>query len=174
MEARVHPTMIPASWPLAAVAGVFNAILVTGDAVGEQMFYGRGAGQMPTASAVWSDVLEIARRAAHAHEAQPEDFPLAAEGGPGIRPVRQARVGRTTSGSWPRTARAPWPRWPASWAAMTSRIASVIQKGRGGSSAVPVVMMTHEAVEGQVQDALAEIDQLPVVAQPTVRLRVEA
>ena len=50
---------------LAAVAGVFNAIFLTGDAVGDLMFYGRGAGQMPTASAVWSDVLEIARRVAH-------------------------------------------------------------------------------------------------------------
>ena len=50
----------------------------------------------------------------------------------------------------------------------------MLQKVRAEREAVPVVMMTHEAVEGQVQDALAEIDQLPVVAQPTVRLRVEA
>src|SRR4029077_21288439 len=65
VEARVHPTMIPAGSPLAAVAGVFNAVFLTGDAVGDLMFYGRGAGQMPTASAVWSDVLEISRRIAH-------------------------------------------------------------------------------------------------------------
>src|SRR5262249_51782174 len=65
VEARVHPTMIPASSPLAAVSGVFNAVFITGDAVGDLMFYGRGAGQLPTASAVWSDVLEIARRTAH-------------------------------------------------------------------------------------------------------------
>jgi homoserine dehydrogenase len=173
VEARVHPTMIPSSWPLAAVGGVFNAILVTGDAVGEQMFYGRGAGQMPTASAVWSDVLEIARRAAHAHEAQPEDFPLAAEGGPGIRPVREAR-----SAYYLRVMAQDRPGTLAQVAGILGRhdisIASVIQKGRGGSAAVPVVMMTHEAVEGHVQDALAEIDRLPVVAQPTVRLRVEA
>src|SRR5438552_5603305 len=60
VEARVHPTMIPAVSPLAAVSGVFNAVFITGDAVGDLMFYGRGAGQMPTASAVWSDILEIA------------------------------------------------------------------------------------------------------------------
>src|SRR3989449_625183 len=65
VEVRVHPTMIPASSPLAAVSGVFNAIFITGDAVGDLMFYGRGAGQLPTASAVWSDALEIARRIAH-------------------------------------------------------------------------------------------------------------
>ena len=65
LEARVHPTLIPAASPLAAVSGAFNAILVSGDAAGDQMFYGRGAGQMPTASAVWSDAIEIARRIAH-------------------------------------------------------------------------------------------------------------
>jgi len=62
LEARVHPTMIPASSPLAAVSGVFNAVFMTGDNVGNLMFYGRGAGQLPTASAVWSDALEIARQ----------------------------------------------------------------------------------------------------------------
>src|SRR5881296_1311467 len=65
VEVRVHPTMIPAASPLAAVSGVFNGIFLTGDAVGDLMFYGRGAGQMPTASAVLSDVIEIARRIAH-------------------------------------------------------------------------------------------------------------
>src|SRR3989440_261421 len=65
VEVRVHPTMIPAHSPLAAVSGVFNAIFITGDAVGDLMFYGRGAGQLPTASAVWADTLDIARRIAH-------------------------------------------------------------------------------------------------------------
>src|SRR5262249_56430572 len=65
VEVRVHPTMIPAASPLAAVSGVFNGIWLTGDAVGDLMFYGRGAGQMPTASALLSDVVEGARRIAH-------------------------------------------------------------------------------------------------------------
>lgn len=60
LEARVNPTMIPAGHPLASVNGVYNALLVQGDAVGDLMFYGRGAGQMPTASAVVSDILNIA------------------------------------------------------------------------------------------------------------------
>lgn len=60
LEARVNPTMIPADHPLASVNGVYNALLVQGDAVGDLMFYGRGAGQMPTASAIVSDVLNIA------------------------------------------------------------------------------------------------------------------
>src|SRR4030095_1020483 len=65
LEARVHPTMIPAASPMAAVSGVFNAVFITGDNVGDLMFYGRGAGQLPTASAIWSDTLDIARRVAH-------------------------------------------------------------------------------------------------------------
>src|SRR2546421_3242909 len=69
VEVRVHPTMIPASSPLAAVSGVFNAIFITGDAVGDLMFYGRGAGQLPTASAVWAGTLDIARRVAPDHPA---------------------------------------------------------------------------------------------------------
>ncbi|MGV3523950.1 MAG: homoserine dehydrogenase [Candidatus Sericytochromatia bacterium] len=60
LEARVNPTMIPADHPLASVNGVYNALMVRGDAVGDLMFYGRGAGQMPTASAVVSDILNIA------------------------------------------------------------------------------------------------------------------
>lgn len=60
MEARVHPTMIPHDHPLASVNGVYNALLVQGDAVGDLMFYGCGAGQMPTASSVVADILNIA------------------------------------------------------------------------------------------------------------------
>ena len=61
IEARVHPTMIPVDYPLADVDGVFNAIRLTGDFVGPVMFYGRGAGMEPTASAVVGDVMEISR-----------------------------------------------------------------------------------------------------------------
>ena len=75
VEVRVHPTMIPAASPLAAVSGVFNGIFMTGDAVGDLMFYGRGAGQMPTASAVVSDVVEIARRIAHGLPSLALDLP---------------------------------------------------------------------------------------------------
>src|SRR5262249_30418483 len=75
LEARVHPTMIPAGSPMAAVSGVFNAVFITGDNVGNLMFYGRGAGQLPTASAVWSDTLDIARRVVHGLPALDVDLP---------------------------------------------------------------------------------------------------
>jgi homoserine dehydrogenase len=62
IEARVHPTMVPVNYPLADVDGVFNAIRLTGDFVDTVMFYGRGAGMDPTASAVVGDVMAIARK----------------------------------------------------------------------------------------------------------------
>ncbi len=61
IEARVHPTMIPEAHPLAAVDGAYNAVLLHGDAVGSVMFYGLGAGMMPTASAVVGDIIDIFR-----------------------------------------------------------------------------------------------------------------
>lgn len=62
---RVHPTMLPKTHPLATVNDVFNAIFVNGDAIGEAMFFGRGAGRMPTASAVCGDVIDVARNILH-------------------------------------------------------------------------------------------------------------
>jgi homoserine dehydrogenase len=175
LEVRVHPTMIPASSPLAAVSGVFNAIFVGGDAVGDQMFYGRGAGQMPTASAVWSDVIEIARRIAYDHVVHPEDYPLLgglAAGGLRLRPMAEIR-----SAYYLCVTAQDRPGVLAQVAGILGRheisIASVIQKGRGQMAAVPVVMMTHEAREGNMRSALEEIDRLDVVAAPTVLLRVE-
>src|SRR5437773_3743765 len=92
VEARVHPTMIPAGSPLAAVAGVFNAIFITGDAVGDLMFYGRGAGQLPTASAIWADTLDIARRIAHGIPALALELPSAWRAGPNEGLARRHRA----------------------------------------------------------------------------------
>ena len=173
LEARVHPTMIPATSPLSAVSGVFNAIFLTGDAVGDQMFYGRGAGQMPTASAVWSDAIEIARRLAHGHGALPEDLPLLATDGLRLRPMEEI-----SSTYYLRVMMQDRPGVLSQVAGILGRhaisIASVIQKERHHVAAVPVVMMTHEAVERNMRAALEEIDRLPVVAGRTVMLRVEA
>lgn len=65
IDVRVHPAFIPSTHPLASVHDVFNAIYIKGDAVGETMFYGRGAGEMPTASAVVADVIDVARNIIH-------------------------------------------------------------------------------------------------------------
>lgn len=172
LEVRVHPTMIPADVPLAAVSGVFNAIFVSGDAVGDQMFYGRGAGQMPTASAVWSDIIEIARRLGAGHAALPQDLPVVGGSPMRLRPMEEIR-----SAYYLRVMALDKPGVLSQVAGVLGRhdisIASVIQKGREEAAAVPVVMMTHEARERDMREALAEIDRLAVVAGRTVMIRVE-
>jgi homoserine dehydrogenase len=171
VEARVHPTMIPSSSPLAAVSGVFNAVFITGDAVGDLMFYGRGAGQLPTASAVWSDVLEIARRIAHGIPALALELPSQGVAALPLRAmdtVRCAYYLRVTAQDRPGVLS----RVTGILGEHNISIASMIQKGRA-TEAVPVVMMTHEATERDIRAALGQIDRLPVVALPTGLIRVE-
>jgi homoserine dehydrogenase len=172
VEARVHPTMIPAVSPLAAVAGVFNAIFLTGDAVGDLMFYGRGAGQLPTASAVWSDVLEIARRVAHGIPSLALELPSVGPQPLALTPMDAIRccyylrvMARDRPGVLSRVA--------GILGDNDISIANVIQKGRATREAVPVVMLTHEARERDMRAALAAIDALPDVATATTMIRVE-
>jgi homoserine dehydrogenase len=172
VEVRVHPTMIPASSPLAAVSGVFNAIFVTGDAAGDLMFYGRGAGQMPTASAVWADTLGIARRIAHGIPALALELPSAGPAALPLKPMDAIRccyylrvMAQDRPGVLSRVA--------GILGDNDISIANVIQKGRGTREAVPVVMMSHEARERDMRQALAAIDRLPDVAAPTTMIRVE-
>jgi homoserine dehydrogenase len=173
LEARVHPTMIPASSPLAAVSGVFNAVFMTGDNVGNLMFYGRGAGQLPTASAVWSDALEIARREAHGIPALESDLPSLARHPLPLRPVEEIR-----SAYYLRVMALDRPGVLAQVAGILGQndisLVSVLQKERARTEAVPVVMMTHEARERDMRAALAAIDTLPVVASRSTMIRVEA
>ena len=172
LEARVHPTMIPQSSPLAAVSGVFNAVFITGDAVGDLMFYGRGAGQMPTASAIWSDVAEIARRLAYGLPALSLELPAPAVRRLPLRPMEEIR-----SAYYLRVMALDRPGVLSQVAGILGEhdisITSVLQKGRAAAEAVPVVMMTHEARERDMRRALAAIDRLPVVAPPTTMIRVE-
>jgi homoserine dehydrogenase len=174
LEARVHPTMIPAVSPLAAVSGVFNAVFMTGDNVGDLMFYGRGAGQLPTASAVWSDVLDIARRVAHGLPALAVDLPGSGAAALPIRPMDDIRTAY-----YLRVMALDRPGTLAQVAGHLGQhgisIVSVLQKRRAERhEAVPIVMMTHEARERDMRAALAAIDKLPVVASPTTMIRVEA
>jgi homoserine dehydrogenase len=172
VEARVHPTMILATSPLAAVSGVFNAVFITGDAVGDLMFYGRGAGQMPTASAIWSDALEIARRIAHGNRSLALELPSVGPGAPPLRAMDEIRCCY-----YLRVMALDRPGVLSRVAGLLGdndiSIANVIQKGRGTREAVPVVMLTHEARERGMRAALAAIDALPDVALPTTMIRVE-
>src|SRR5204862_5193889 len=172
VEVRVHPTMIPAGSPPAAVTGAFNAIFITGDAVGDLMFYGRGAGELPTASAVWADTLCIARRIAHDTPALALELPSA---GPTALPRKPMDAIRCCF--YLRVMAQDRPGVLSKVAGILGdnniSIANVIQKGRGKREAVPVVMLSHEARELDMRNALAAIDKLPDVAAATTMFRVE-
>jgi homoserine dehydrogenase len=173
IEVRVHPTMIRASSPLAAVSGVFNAVFITGDSVGDLMFYGRGAGEMPTASAVLSDTVEIATRLAHGIPALHFDLPAASQPTRPLVPMDDIR-----SAYYLRVMAADRPGVLSQVAGILGQndisIISVLQKERAVvAEAVPVVMMTHEASERDMRAALAAIDRLDVVASRTTMIRVE-
>ncbi len=173
IEVRVHPTLIPEDHLLASVGGVFNAVYIVGDATGSLMFYGRGAGQLPTASAVVSDVVEIAQNILYQRPSRPSHIPAIAGEGLKIRPMDEVRTRyylRVMAVDKPGVLS----KVSGILGSHDISIASVIQKGRHARASVPVVMMTHEAVEGAMRRALAEIDALDVVSGRTVCLRVEA
>ena len=172
IEVRVHPTLVPEDHLLASVGGVYNAVYIVGDATGSLMFYGRGAGQMPTASAVVSDVVEIVENILHQRPSRPSHIPQIA--GEGLRTKAMEEI-RTCY--YLRVMAADKPGVLSKVSGILGHheisITSVIQKGRHARESVPVVMMTHEAVEGAMRKALAEIDSVDVVREKTVCLRVE-
>ena len=172
LEARVHPALIPEDDLLASVGGVHNAVYVVGDAVGSLMFYGRGAGQMPTASAVVSDIAEIARDLLHDPSARGVLPPQISEAEAEIKDmaaVRSCYYLRIMAIDKPGVLS----KVTGILGSNNISIVSVIQKGRHEQSAVPIVILTHEAVEGDMQRSLRAIDQLDVVSDKTVCLRVE-
>jgi homoserine dehydrogenase len=176
LEARVHPAMIPSGHMLANVQGAYNALYIHGDSAGDILLYGQGAGMMPTASAVVSDLVEIGRNLANgiARRIPPA---LSARGfqkkGLALKPFSEV-VARY----YIRFSALDSPGVLSSISGILGShrisIASVIQKGRGISSSVPIVMMSHEAKESDVQEAIKEIDRLPVITSRTVIIRVEA
>lgn len=175
LEMRVAPTLVRRGTPLAEVRGPYNAIRVVGDAVGDTLFYGRGAGSMPTASAVVGDLLQVATgRAAMVSRSRP----LWRSTAPAIpivspRDVRSRYYLRFTIADRPgvlgRLAQVLGERGIS--------IASVIQHEPGedapGPSPVPLVIMTHLAVQADLHAALDVIDRLEVVHAPSVWLGVE-
>jgi homoserine dehydrogenase len=172
IEARVHPTMLPVDHPIAAVDGVFNALSVVGDAVGSTMFYGRGAGDMPTGSAVVSDIIEIGRDILAGCT---DRTPVAAFRERRLLAIR--KMDDITSCYYLRFSALDKPGVLSRITGVLGKnnisISSMIQKGRQVDEAVPIVMMTHDAVERDVRRALDEIKTLDCVAGAAVVIRVE-
>ncbi len=174
IEVRVHPTMIPCEHLLANVNGVYNAFYVRGDAVGQVLLYGLGAGMMPTGSAVVSDIVDVSRNVL--------------KGTVQRVPALSCRIGEMASlpikPMYDLVCRY-YMRFPAvDSPGVLSKISgvlgrngisieSVIQKGRDVRGSVPVVMMTHEASEIDVRRAVAKIDRLDVVTAKSMFIRIE-
>jgi homoserine dehydrogenase len=172
VEARVHPAMVPVDSLLANIHDEFNAIQVQGSAVGPQVFSGRGAGQMPTASAVVADMVELLERKVAGAGTAIGDMILGEEA------VAIASVAAVEMRYFLRALVSDQPGVLERIARILSEekisIASVLQKERdlhGGS--VPLVIVTHEASEAAMQRALAQISTLDAVQGAVKLIRIE-
>ena len=168
IDIRVHPTMMSQDNPISNINGVLNAVKIKGNAVGETMLIGEGAGAFPTASAVLGDAMEIAGEIAYGRKSplfkinsnsklKPIDeivseyyLRFSVQDKPGILSKLSGILGNHSIS-----------------------IASVIQKGRNQSVSVPLVFMTHKARERDVQKAVEEINKLNVVTGKSILIRVE-
>jgi homoserine dehydrogenase len=171
VEARVHPALVPESWLLASVAGAKNALYVTSYALGPSMYYGAGAGMLPTAMAVVSDMIEVSRNLmAQARGAgRPEARPLADKP---LLPMSEIRTRY-----YLRFGVADRPGVLGQLTTILGThgvsIAQVVQDTpRGGDTMARVFVLTHEAREGDVQAALAEIAKLPASVERGRLIRI--
>jgi homoserine dehydrogenase len=170
VEARVHATLIPRNWLLADVAGAKNAVYVQSYALGPSMYYGAGAGMLPTAMSVVSDMIELGRnmfaRAAGAGRAQLT--PLAPRELMPMADLRTRYYLRFGVHDQPGVLG----QLMTILGAHRVSIAQVVQDGDAKHEPVWVVVLTHEAREGDVRAALTEIDRLPIVKQAARLIRI--
>ncbi|MDX2091923.1 MAG: homoserine dehydrogenase [Kofleriaceae bacterium] len=176
IEARVHPALIPQHWLLADVAGAKNAVYVQSFALGPSMYYGAGAGMLPTAMSVVSDMIEIShnmRARAAAGFAPPRPRPTAPRRLVPLADVRSSYYLRFGVHDQPGVLG----ELMTILGAHEVSIAQVVQDGAPGRRAedlpVWVVVLTHTAREGNVRMALAEIDRLPMVRERARVIRIE-
>jgi homoserine dehydrogenase len=172
VELRVHPTMIPKDYLIASVNGVFNAIYVEGDSTGPALYYGKGAGDMPTGSAVVSDIADIARSIRSGASELRYGIRDGEASGPGVM-----RMDDISTCYYLRMSAIDKPGVLSKISGILGSndisIRSMIQKGRRKDRAVPLVLMTHEAREKDMAKAVREINKLKVVSGRPLYIRVE-
>lgn len=177
VELRVHPTMIPAKRLIANVDGVMNAVLVKGDAVGATLYYGAGAGSEPTASAVLSDLVDLARSLDT--DAGRRVPPLGFHGAelntePAILPMDQVETAY-----YLRMLAEDRPGVLAKVATILAQsnisVEALIQKEpQNGADQVPLILLTSRGVERQLMDAISKIEALPDIHGEVTHIRVES
>lgn len=161
IQARVHPAFVPDSHPLASVGGAFNAVYVSGHACGEMMFYGRGAGDMPTASALVSDLTMAAKAKSHRLPTVFGDAEDIADDWTCVHFVRM--LAKDEPGVLSELA--------GLFARHGVSIASMVQKGeRDAQGRVQIVFLTHRASERAVRAAISEMDEALGVQVSIVRV----
>ncbi len=174
IEARVHPTLIADDSMLANVNDAYNALYIKGNAVGNVMLYGPGAGMMPTGSAVVSDLVDVARNILTDAVGR---VPSVGYQPAGVKARRIKSIEELKTEYYFRVSAEDTPGVLSKISGILGKhqisIKSVHQKGRDLVGAVPIVMITHEAKEAAVRMALSEIDQLDVVKDKTVLIRIE-
>lgn len=174
VEARVHPAMIPFDNQLSNVNGPLNAITISGDAIGDMMLYGLGAGMMPTASVVVGDIADLARNLLSGTRGR---VPLLSYQMESIRKIPIMPVDDIFTNYYFRFSAVDRPGVLSKISGILGNrgisIKSVHQKGRKSIGSVPIVILTHLAKESDVKMALSEIEALDIVSNKPVLIRVE-
>jgi homoserine dehydrogenase len=175
IELRVHPTLVPAKQLIANVEGAMNAVMVQGDAVGSTLYYGKGAGAEPTASAVIADLVDITRL----HTADPDHrVPHLAFQHAALQDTRILAIDEVVTAFYLRLQ-------VADQAGVLARITAILaesdisidallqRESAEGEAQTDVIILTHDTVEGRMNRAIAQMQALPTVLAPIVRIRKE-
>jgi homoserine dehydrogenase len=168
LDIHVHPTLVPFEHPLAAVSNEFNALFINGNAVGQLMLYGKGAGALPTGSAVFGDVMEVVQIIRNPIRVE-NSFVNRHRFVPKI-------IGSGSSAYYIRLQVADRPgvlgKITTAFGRNGVSLESVVQRGRGGSS-VPLIFVTHEAERDKLNAALNEIREMNTVEEVASILMVQ-
>ena len=171
VEIRVHPTLVPEESPIAGISDVFNGVMVNGDFVGNTLFYGRGAGREATASAVVSDIVDAALNLANGC---PERLQSFREGALYSELIPMSDI---ESRYYLRITVEDKPGVLGKIATLLSNynvsISSLMQRNRNSEEEVSIIILTHMALESEVQKAVRMINQFPEVKSPINLIRIE-
>ena len=175
IELRVHPTLVPAKRLIANVEGAMNAVMVQGDAVGSTLYYGKGAGAEPTASSVIADLVDITRL----HTADPDHrVPHLAFQPGSLQDTRILSIDEVVTAFYLRLQ-------VKDQAGVLARITAILaesdisidallqRESAEGEAQTDVIILTHDTVEGRMNKAIAQMQALPTVLAPIVRIRKE-